>query len=97
MSAVIFVDVDDTFVHTAGSKRMAIPATIARIRELSASGSRLFCWSSGGAAYARTAAQEFGIGACFEAFLPKPTVMIDDQAPHEWTRLEVVHPSQLST
>jgi hypothetical protein len=31
---------------------------------------------------------------CFAAFLPKPNIIIDDQAPASWRRLIHVHPGQ---
>ena len=54
----------------------------------------MYCWSSGGGAYARESAEELGIAHCFEAFLPKPQVMIDDQAFGDWRRLIHVYPSE---
>jgi hypothetical protein len=38
-----------------------------------------------------------GIEECFKAFLPKPNVIIDDQAPTEWRRLVHVHPSEATS
>ena len=90
---VIYVDVDDTFVRSYGTKRIAIPAAIERIRQLKEQGAQLYCWSSGGADYARASAEEFGIGQCFVGFLPKPQVVLDDQAISEWRYLLQVHPS----
>jgi hypothetical protein len=62
------------------------------------SGSRegvtLYAWSTGGADYARDAARELGVEDCFVAFLPKPNVLLDDQAPAEWRRLIHVHPAE---
>lgn len=75
---VIYVDVDDTFVRSHGAKRIPMPAVIAAIRQIHAQGETLYCWSSGGAEYARASAEEFGIGDCFQAFLPKPDVLLDD-------------------
>jgi hypothetical protein len=45
---------------------------------------------AGGAEYARESARELGILECFVMFLPKPQVVIDDQAPSEWRHL--IHP-----
>lgn len=90
---VIFVDVDDTFVRSFGTKRIPIPAAIARIRQLHEHGAELYCWSSGGAEYARSSAEEFGIADCFIAYLPKPQVVLDDQTFSEWRYLIQVHPA----
>jgi len=40
----------------------------------------LFCWGTGGASYTRSAADELGLGDCFEGFLPKPQILLDDVA-----------------
>lgn len=51
---IIFVDVDDTLVRTFGHKRIPMPAVIDTVRRLAATGqAELYCWSSGGAEYAR--------------------------------------------
>ena len=91
---VIYVDVDDTFVRSYGTTRIPMPAVITTIRQLHAQGEALYCWSSGGADYARASAQEFGIADCFLAFLPKPDVLIDDQKIADWRRLRQVHPNE---
>jgi phosphoserine phosphatase len=88
-----YVDVDDTLVRSFGSKRVAIDATVEAVRSLSLAGAQLFCWSSGGAEYARTSATELGIEGCFVAFLPKPDGLIDDVRVTEW-RLAQIHPSE---
>ncbi|BDI33317.1 hypothetical protein CCAX7_53680 [Capsulimonas corticalis] len=91
---VIYIDVDDTFVRTYGAKRIPIPAVLSHIRMLHAQGGvEMYCWSSGGAAYARGSAEEFGVADCFTAFLPKPQVMIDDQDVSEWRQLLQAHPA----
>ncbi len=89
----IFVDVDDTFVRSVGTKRIPMPTVIAHIRELKAQNATLYCWSSGGAEYARQSAEEFGIADCFIAFLPKPNVLLDDQKINDWRYLKHVHPA----
>ena len=94
MEMVFYVDVDDTLVRTAGSKRIPMPAVVAHVRALKESGASLYCWSSGGAQYARESAMELGLEGCFLAFLPKPSVLIDDQEPAAWRRLVCVHPSE---
>ena len=91
---VIYVDVDDTFVRSYGTKRIPMPAVIKTIRQIFEQGAALYCWSSGGAEYARTSAEESGIADCFEAFLPKPDVLLDDQAVADWRRLRQVHPNE---
>jgi hypothetical protein len=90
---IIYVDVDDTFVRSVGTKRIPIPAMIAQIRQLKESGAELYCWSSGGAAYAKDSATEFGIADCFVAFLPKPQVLIDDLRIDQWRYLLQLLPS----
>ena len=92
----VFVDVDDTLVRSAGSKRIPIPSVIQHVRELHTQGAVLYRWSSGGAEYARSSAEEFGIAHCFTGFLPKPNVLIDDQTAAEWPRCISVHPSSCS-
>lgn len=66
---------------------------VAHVRALAAEGAELYLWSSGGAEYARTSADELGITSCFRAFLPKPNVMIDDQEINTWRRFVAVHPA----
>ncbi|MEZ0374955.1 MAG: hydrolase [Candidatus Sericytochromatia bacterium] len=83
-------------MRSAGSKRIPMPAVIAHVKALKAQGAELYCWSSGGADYARRSAEEFGIGDCFSGFLPKPDVLIDDQEISTWPRLRCVHPSACS-
>ncbi|MEM8600526.1 MAG: DUF705 domain-containing protein [Bacteroidota bacterium] len=92
---IVFVDVDDTLVRSAGATRIPMPEVIAAVRRLHASGALLYCWSSGGAAYARASAEEVGLTECFLAFLPKPTVLIDDVAITDWRRLRHVHPNEV--
>lgn len=95
VAPIIFIDVDDTFVRSIGTKRIPMPNTIRHIRQLKDEGATLYCWSSGGADYARQSADEFGIADCFEAFLPKPHFLIDDQEPRDWRGFSVVHPNEL--
>ena len=89
---VIFVDVDDTLVRSVGTKRIPIPSVIARVRELFDSGAALYLWSSGGAEYAKSSAEELDIADCFLAFLPKPDAYLDDQEVHEWRYCKHVLP-----
>lgn len=93
----IYVDVDDTFVRSASSKRIPIPQVIQHVRQLHQQGAILYCWSSGGADYARQSAEEFGISDCFVAFLPKPNILIDDRPIGEWPRFATLHPSTCGT
>ena len=78
------VDVDDTLIRSAGTKRIPMPAVVEQVRRLHAEGATLYLWSSGGADYARDSAVELGIAHCFADFLPKPDVYIDDQTVEEW-------------
>jgi len=96
-SLCIYVDVDDTLVRSIGSKRIPIPSVIQHVIELHEQGALLYCWSSGGADYARESAEEFGIGHCFTGYLPKPNVIIDDQLVAEWPRFLHIHPSSCRT
>jgi predicted HAD superfamily phosphohydrolase YqeG len=81
---VVYVDVDDTLVRWAGTKRIPIPRVIERVRSLHAEGAVLYLWSTGGADYAQSVAIDLGIETCFAGFLPKPTLIIDDQAVQDW-------------
>jgi hypothetical protein len=89
----VFVDVDDTLVRSVGSKRIPMPSVVQHVRELRAQGAILYCWSAGGAEYARQSAEELGIVDCFTIFLPKPNVLIDDQSAANWPRSISIHPS----
>lgn len=95
MKNAVYVDVDDTIVRSFGSKRIPITAVIEKIRELSSAGYELYCWSSGGAVYAEESAKEFGIQDCFVSFLPKPHIILDDQAPSKWPTLSILHPNEI--
>ena len=89
---VVYVDIDDTLVRSVGTKRIPVPSTVSYVRALKVRGARLFCWSAGGGDYAREVAGELGIAECFEAFLPKPELMIDDIPVANWPLLEM-HPN----
>ncbi len=89
---IIYVDVDDTLVRSFGSKQIAISATQEYVRQLHAAGAQLYCWSSGGADYARNYAQKAGLAECFQAFLPKPQVLLDDVLVEDWG-LQQLHPN----
>ena len=90
---IIYVDIDDTLVRSVGTKRIPIPAVIRHVRELKEQGAELYCWSSGGADYARSSAEELGIADCFCAFLPKPQILLDDQEISAWRNCVVIHPA----
>lgn len=94
LKTVIYVDVDETFVRSIGTKRIPMTSVIHHIRGLREQGAILYCWSSGGADYARQSAQEFGIEDCFVNFLPKPNAIIDDQNIEDWRYFKQVHPAQ---
>ncbi len=94
---VAYVDVDDTLVRSFGSKRIPMTEMVNHVRELHRGGVALYAWSSGGGEYALESAKELGIEECFKAFLPKPNVLIDDQAPADWRRLIHVHPGEASS
>jgi FMN phosphatase YigB (HAD superfamily) len=81
---IVFVDVDDTLVRSVGTKRIPMPRVIERVKALHLEGAELYLWSTGGAEYARTTATELGLLDCFAAFLPKPNLIIDDQAVSDW-------------
>jgi predicted HAD superfamily phosphohydrolase YqeG len=93
---VIYVDVDDTLVRTVGPKRIPMPAVVAYVKRLKGTGAELYCWSTGGAAYARAAAVELGIADCFITFLPKPNVILDDQAVADWRNCTHLLPGNCS-
>ncbi len=94
--AISYVDVDDTLVRSFGDKRIPMPSVVRCVRELSQRNALLYCWSSGGAEYARLTAEQLGIADCLQAFLPKPTVLLDDQDVAEWRGLRQVHPANCS-
>ncbi|MCX2861592.1 DUF705 domain-containing protein [Paucibacter sp. PLA-PC-4] len=89
---VVYVDVDDTLVRSVGSKRIPMTRVVEHVRQLKAAGAVLYCWSSGGGEYARQSAVELGIEQSFQAFLPKPNVMIDDQSVADWRLCLEMHP-----
>jgi hypothetical protein len=90
----IYVDVDETLIRNYGAKRIPMPNVIRHVQELKSQDAMIYCWSSGGAAYAKEIATELGIEECFEGFLPKPQVVIDDLALSNWRNLIEVHPNE---
>jgi hypothetical protein len=91
---VVYVDVDDTLVRTAGTTVIPVGGVAGHIQALAAEGAVLYCWSSGGAEYARSVAERLGLAECFVGFLPKPHVLLDDQAVSSWRRLVQIHPAE---
>jgi hypothetical protein len=89
---VVYVDVDDTLLRSAGTKTMPLPRVVEHAKDLADSGAQLYCWSAVGAEYARSAAHKLGIEQCFVSFLPKPNIAVDDQELSAWTHFAVVHP-----
>jgi hypothetical protein len=94
---VAFIDVDDTLMRSIGAKRIPIPPVVERVRELHTAGADLYCWSTAGAAYAQATADELGIADCFVDFLPKPQLLVDDQALTEWRNLVCLHPNEIAS
>ena len=90
----IFVDVDETFVRNYSTKRIPMPKVLEHIRKLKEQGAILYCWSSGGTEYAKKIAMEFGVEDCFVDYLPKPHVVVDDQAMSSWRNIFHVHPNE---
>ena len=93
MSTIIYVDVDDTLIRTVGTRRIPIPGVIEHVRQLKADGAELYLWSAGGAKYCEEIADELGLRDCFNAFLPKPRIIIDDQEVRDWVFCTTFHPS----
>jgi|GEM_PF-482600 len=93
----VYVDVDETLVRHYGTRQIPIPSVIKQVKALYKQGAELYCWSSLGAAYARQAAESCGVAQCFQAFLPKPQILVDDQQPKAWRKILHVHPSQCSS
>ena len=94
---VVYVDIDDTLIRSFGSKQIPITSAIDSVRALCGEPDVVaYCWSSGGADYARGVCKRLGIAELFIAFLPKPNVMVDDQVPAEWRTMVVVHPNEMT-
>jgi phosphoglycolate phosphatase-like HAD superfamily hydrolase len=71
----VFVDVDLTLVDHNGR---LIEGAETALRSLKRRGCHLYLWSNGGAQYARAVAERHKLSDLFEAFVPKPDVLIDD-------------------
>lgn len=81
---VVYVDVDDTIVRWCGPKCMPRTSVIDKLRERKAAGDRLFLWSRAGDGPAREVAEQLQIVDLFEAILPKPDHIVDDEPFAEW-------------
>lgn len=81
---VVYIDVDDTLVRWAGSKCIPRTLVIEKVKERAANGERLFLWSRAGDEHAKRVADELGISEIFEAILPKPQHVIDDEPLQDW-------------
>ena len=92
---MIYIDVDDTLIRTAGAKRFVLTRTIEYVNK-SYDGNTLYCWRRGGAEYARRVADFLGITHCFAEFLPKPDVIIDDQLQETIGYCIFLHPNNLN-
>jgi hypothetical protein len=91
---IVYVDVDETLVRSAGTKRIPMTIVIRAVRRMKEEGALLYLWSSGGAEYARASAAELGIDDCSVGYLPKPNVIIDDQPVAQWRGTTHVYPLQ---
>jgi hypothetical protein len=76
-----------------GSKQIPMTHTVDTVRALAAEGVEMYCWSSGGADYARRSSATLGLEACFKAFLPKPQALLDDCSFETW-RVREIHPNE---
>lgn len=82
-----FVDVDGTLLlWPSGAVGEGTPAPntalVRRLRAWKAKDRRIYLWSRGGESHARQAAAFCDASDLFDAFLNKPSVMIDDA--HRW-------------
>ena len=91
-TAVIVGD-DSCIVFDAQATPAMANSVIERVRTLHKQGAQLYLWSSGGADYARSSAEELGLSECFAAFLPKPTLILDDQEVADWRYCNYEHPA----
>ena len=89
---IVYVDVDETLVSNAGAEQQPIFEVVAHLRRIHAEGVKLYCWSAGGADYARRCAALADVEDLFETFLPKPRAMIDDTYVADWPFCVAVHP-----
>jgi len=96
-SLVIYVDVEGTLINSFGNKTIPIGPVVKHIRELYDHGAILYCWSSAGADFAKEAAINVGLEDCFQSYLPKPNVLIDDIRMENWSSLLQIHPTNCVT
>lgn len=89
---VAYVDIDDTLIRSFGSKRIPMTHVVRYVKSLKEKGYTLYAWSMGGAEYAQKSAEELGITDIFSGFLPKPTMLVDDEHKNIW-RVACVHPN----
>lgn len=89
----LYIDVDGTLVRTAAGNRFPDHDLIHQLRKWKANGAILYCWSSHGARYARSAAEELNAADCFTAFLTKPHALVDDQEVKDWPYFMEMAPS----
>lgn len=94
---IFYVDVEGTLINSIGNKTVAIEDVVKHIQELFEHGAILYCWSSAGADFAQQTAIALNLEKCFQAFLPKPNILIDDISIDSWRRLMQVHPSKCVT
>jgi phosphoglycolate phosphatase-like HAD superfamily hydrolase len=90
---ILYVDIDDTLVRSFGSKQIPMTHAVEMVRALAEEGTEMYCWSSGGADYARATAAGLGLADCFRAFLPKPQALLDDCSFDTW-RVREIHPNE---
>jgi hypothetical protein len=93
----IYVDVDNTLVHSASGKTIPNSNLVARVRQWKAEGALLYCWSSHGAAHAQQTAEYLKIRDCFLGFLTKPHVLVDDQSIRCWPYFLELFPARAET
>jgi len=96
VAEVAYIDVDDTLIRSTGQKRIPMVQTVRYVRRLKQEGWKLYCWSSGGAIYAKEIAIELKIDDCFIGYLPKPEIMVDDLTPQEWHPFKIIHPGYIN-
>ena len=93
---IIYIDVDDTLIRTFGTKQIPMTSCVDYVRRMHADGHKLYCWSRGGAEYARDVAASLGIAECFLVFLPKPDVLLDDRGADLLDHCEFILPANAS-
>lgn len=81
---IVYVDVDDTLVRWYGTKCIPRVSVIEKLKARAQAGDRLFLWSRAGDEQARKVAEDLGLTELFEAILPKPEHIIDDEPLAEW-------------